>query len=82
MSEIELIRENASFLAKLLEDPYSESLINVIKLRVQMLEDLIHNKAYALESHNTYHLLGQLFALKEVLKIPDLAREELEALEG
>lgn len=81
MSDAELIKENATFLAKILEDPYSEALMSVVKIRIEMLEDAIHQKAYALTPHNTYYLLGQLFALKEVVRIPELAREELDALE-
>lgn len=80
MSDAELIKENATFLAKILEDPYSEALMQVIKLRIELLEDLIHHKSYGITSNNLYHLLGQLFALKEVVRIPELAREELDAL--
>jgi hypothetical protein len=81
MSDVELIRENAKFLAKLTDDPYSEALMSVIKIRVDMVEEQIHRLGFKLEPHQIYHLEGQLFALKEIIKIPELAADELEALE-
>jgi hypothetical protein len=81
MSDAELIKENANFLAKITEDPYSEAMMEVIKTRERMLIDQIHRLNIKLEPHQLYHLEGQLFALREVIKVPDLAREELEGLE-
>jgi len=75
-----LIEENANFLSKLSEDPYSDALMEVIKERKALIENQIYTLAYKIKPEQLYHLEGQLFAIKRILEIPDEAKNILNTL--
>jgi uncharacterized Rmd1/YagE family protein len=71
----------AHYLAKAEEDPYSQAIMDIAKVRIKMITDELQSKnTLKMKETTIYHLLGQLFALNEILELPKMAQEHLDSL--
>ena len=74
-------QELANYLAKAEEDPFSQALLDIAKLRIRMITDELKSQTTIQMKETTiYHLLGQLYALHGMVERPREAKEYLDSL--
>jgi hypothetical protein len=73
--------QDAHYLSKAREDPYSLALLNIVNIRIQMIRDQLESRiAINLTESQVFHLLGQLYALKGMKDLPEEAQTYLDEL--
>lgn len=78
---IEAEERNAHYLSKAREDPYSLAILEVAKARLDMVDIKIKDRqAINLEPNQVYYYLGMIFALEQIVKLPELAQELLKGI--
>jgi len=78
---IEAEEKLSHYLIKAEEDPYSEAILQVAQIRMDMIvEQLKSANAINLQPTQLMHYVGQLFALQQIVLLPLQAKEHLDSL--
>jgi len=72
--------ENAPYLAKMEEDPYSKAMLDEIRAALAIINKRLSLQVPAQDPYITYFELGMKKALENVLELPDLAKRYLSEL--